>query len=105
MDLRSTKACAKCTKGSGLVLHFVHFASFAVEKPAPFVEIAAQVLDVYAEHMAVLIRGTRVRMHDGPFGVIEREPVTMDSTREVDVLWVHEIALVKQPRLHSRFCA
>ena len=54
--------------------------------------------------MLILIGLTRVVVNDGPFGVIEREPVAMDGTREVYILRVHEIALVKEPCFYGSFC-
>ena len=53
--------------------------------------------------MLILIGLARMSVYDGPFGVIEREVVAMDGTREVYILRVHEIPLIKEPCLHRRF--
>ena len=42
-------------------------------------------------------------VYDGPFGIVECEVMTMDTSREVYILRVHEIPLIKEPCLHRRF--
>ena len=44
-------------------------------------------------------------MHSSYCGVVEREIITVDSAREVNILGVHEIALIKQTCFLHRFRA
>ena len=44
-------------------------------------------------------------MHNSYCGVVEREIITVDSAREVNILGVHEIAFVEKPRLLHRLRA
>ena len=47
------------------------------------------------EHVFIIIRGARMRVRDSPLRIIEREPVAMDSAREVDILGVHANSLFR----------
>ena len=74
----------------------VEAAALGVEEPTVFVEITTHVSDVNSEHVFIIIGSARVGMRDGPFGIIEREPIAMDGSGEVDVLGIHEVALVEE---------
>ena len=47
------------------------------------------------EHVFILIGFACVRMRYGPLRVVEREITAVDCTSEVDILGVHEVALVE----------
>lgn len=74
----------------------VEASALGVKYPAPFVEVFDHVGDVDTQHSVVGARGGRVGVYDRHFGIVEREPVAVNASGEVDVFGIHEEAFVEE---------
>ena len=74
----------------------VHRTPLRVEKPAPLVEVAHRGLYVRPQHSPTPVALPRVVVHYCHAGIIQRSRHTVDSADEVEVLAVHEVAVVKE---------
>lgn len=78
------------------IFHFeVGDAALFVEKPAPFVEVAAHVGNVDEEHTDAVARGCGVFVDDAHTGPVEHFAEVRHAACDVDVFGIHEEALVE----------
>ena len=76
--------------------------SLTIYDPSPFIEILDKAADVDQQHFPVFTRSGLVGMYDVRIGSVHGTGNAVDTTRKIDILGVHEIALVEKPRLFQR---
>ena len=76
--------------------------SLTIYDPSPFIEILDKAADVDQQHFPVFTRSGLVGMYDDRIGTVHGTGNAVDTTRKIDILGVHEIALVEKPRLFQR---
>ena len=67
-----------------------------VTEPAPFIEVAAHIDDMYPEVAEGVIGRLRVMVHNRDRRQEECQVVAMDSAGEIHIFRVHKIALVEE---------
>src|SRR5690606_37951974 len=73
----------------------MYFFPFAIKTPTPFVEIFNEIPQMHEQHFPTLIGRRFVAMGYLYIGEINCPVMTMDSTRKINIIRIHEKSLIK----------